>query len=92
MFAPMQPAWPFMTVTGRYARPLISKEIKAVDKRTGGLAADLQTLLRSIPGIGATTAALLVAYVGDIRRFDVPEKPVAYVGIDPSFENRDSRS
>jgi hypothetical protein len=28
--------------------------------------------------------------VGDIRRFDVREKPVAYVGIDLSFENRDS--
>jgi transposase len=64
-------------------RLLISKEIKTIDRRVGSLAADLQTLLRSIPGIGTTTAALLVAYVGDIRRFDVPEKLVAYVGIDP---------
>lgn len=45
-------------------------------------APETQSLLRSIPGIGPVSAALLVAYIGDIRRFSSPEKLVAYVGLD----------
>jgi transposase len=41
-----------------------------------------QHLLRSIPGIGAVSAACLVAYIGDIQRFSTPEKLVAYIGLD----------
>jgi transposase len=45
-------------------------------------APDTQALLRSIPGIGTTSAAALVAFVGDIHRFSSPEKLVAYIGLD----------
>jgi transposase len=38
--------------------------------------------LRSIPGVGITTAAALVAFIGDINRFSSPEKLVAYIGLD----------
>jgi transposase len=41
-----------------------------------------QCLLRSIPGIGAVSAASLVASVGDIHRFPSPEKLVAFIGLD----------
>jgi transposase len=41
-----------------------------------------QYLLRSIPGIGPVSSALLVANIGDIRRFPSPEKLVAYIGLD----------
>ena len=41
-----------------------------------------QHLLRSIPGIGAISAACLVAHIGDIHRFSSPEKLVAYIGLD----------
>jgi len=40
-------------------------------------------LLRSVPGIGTTTAALLAASIGDIARFAAPEAPVASIGTDP---------
>ena len=43
---------------------------------------ETQELLRSIPGIGITTAASLVAFVGDIERFSTPEKLIAYTGLD----------
>jgi transposase len=46
---------------------------------------DLQdrNYLDSIPGIGAVTAALLTAFIGDIERFDTPGKLVAYFGTLP---------
>jgi transposase len=62
---------------------LLLKEIKVMEKHMGQLSSDTQQLLRSIPGIGTNAAAMLVAYIGDIRRFDKPEKLVAYIGIDP---------
>lgn len=57
-------------------------EMKQIEKRMGKYVPDTQKLLRSIPGIGNITAASLVAYIGDIRRFPSPEKLVAYIGLD----------
>ncbi len=62
---------------------LLTYEMKEIEKRMGEYAAETQELLRSIPGIGKVTAASLVAYIGDIRRFATPEKLVAYIGLDP---------
>jgi transposase len=39
--------------------------------------------LDSIPGIGAVTAAMLTAFLGDIERFENPGKLVAYFGVLP---------
>jgi transposase len=39
--------------------------------------------VKSIPGIGMVTAAVLVAKIIDIGRFDTPEKLVGYFGIFP---------
>lgn len=48
------------------------------------LAADLPelSLWTSIPGIGETTAAILIGSIGDIRRFHSSNQVNAYVGID----------
>jgi hypothetical protein len=57
-------------------------EIRAIESRFCRFAPETQELLRSIPGIGANTAASLVAHIGDIHRFSSPEKLVAYIGLD----------
>ena len=44
---------------------------------------EVQSLLRTIPGIGLTGAAALAAYIGDITRFESAEKLVSYIGLDP---------
>ena len=62
---------------------VLNKEIKDIERKMSAYATATQTLLRSLPGIGSTSAAFLVAYVSDIRRFASPEQLVAYVGIDP---------
>lgn len=47
---------------------------------------DLKTdtaLMESIPGIGGTTAVKVLAYLGDIRRFDNAKALAAFVGVTP---------
>jgi transposase len=39
--------------------------------------------LDTIPGIGAVTAAVLTAFIGDVERFESPGKLVAYFGVLP---------
>jgi len=39
--------------------------------------------LLSIPGVGQSTAALIVAEIGEIDRFDRQEELVSYAGLDP---------
>jgi transposase len=60
----------------------LKHEIRAIERLFQHHEPQTQTLLRSIPGVGVLTAAMLVAFVGDIRRFSSPEKLVAYIGLD----------
>jgi hypothetical protein len=60
----------------------LEMEIKILEAHFLSYAPATQFLLRSIPGIGAISAASLVAHVGDIRRFSSPEKLAAYIGLD----------
>lgn len=61
----------------------LSIQIKALEKQMKGFQKDTQALLQSIPGIGPVTAASLVSCIGNISRFDTPEKLTAYIGLDP---------
>ncbi len=47
-------------------------------------------LLESIPGIGATTAALLLAEVGDISHFDNARQVAAFAGLVPRIRESGS--
>jgi transposase len=40
-------------------------------------------LMQTIPGIGRTTVAKVLAYVGDVRRFDSAKALAAFVGVSP---------
>jgi transposase len=60
----------------------LQKDIRAIEKEFANYEPLTQQLLRSIPGIGVLSAAALVAYVVDIKRFSSPEKLVAYIGLD----------
>ena len=60
----------------------ISAEMAAIEDKMSEYLPETQGLLRSIPGIGRISAAALVAYIGDIKRFSSPEKLTAYIGLD----------
>ncbi|MFA9427881.1 transposase [Natronorubrum sp. A-ect3] len=40
-------------------------------------------LLLTIPGVGQTKAAVIVAELGEIERFDTHKEVVSYAGLDP---------
>jgi transposase len=61
----------------------IAAEIKRIEKEMATFAPETQKLLQTIPGVGKVSSMLLVAHIGDITRFDTPEKLVAYIGLDP---------
>jgi len=61
----------------------LTTTIKSIGREMKGYEKDTQELLKSIPGIGDVAAASLVAFVGNIYRFDSPQKLVAYIGLDP---------
>jgi transposase len=61
---------------------LLEEQRQLVDDALAQLMAQVPHHLTSIPGVGSTTGAALLAEIGDIQRFDAPEKLVAYAGID----------
>ena len=61
---------------------LLEEQRHQVDLALAQLMEQVPQHLTSIPGVGPTTGAALLAEIGDIQRFDAPEKLVAYAGID----------
>jgi transposase len=61
---------------------LLEEQRDQVDVALTQLMEQVPQHLTSIPGVGPTTGAALLAEIGDVRRFDAPEKLVAYAGID----------
>lgn len=64
----------------------LHKMIKPIDKRLEALTKEhaVAKLLRTIPVVGAVTAAVIVAEVGDFARFTTPEQLASYAGLVPS--------
>jgi transposase len=61
---------------------LLETQRHRLDQAIADLMAQLPQHITSIPGIGAVTGAAMLAEIGDIHRFPLPEKLVAYAGID----------
>jgi transposase len=55
----------------------LRKEIRAIEKLFPNYEPGIHAPLLSIPGVGAFTAAALVAFIGSVERFPSPEKLVA---------------
>lgn len=62
----------------------LDSEIKIIDKKIKELMDEINTPVITIPGIGYTLAATIIAEIGDIHRFPKPSKLVAFSGLDPS--------
>ncbi len=63
----------------------LTSEIALVDKEIARYAVENAEIRRlmTIPGVDVTTAATLMATIGDIKRFPSPRHLVGYVGLDP---------
>jgi transposase len=61
---------------------LLEDQRDQVDAALAQLMDQIPQHLTSVPGVGPTTGAALLAEIGDVQRFEAPEKLVAYAGID----------
>ena len=61
---------------------LLEAQRQEVDLMLEHLMQQLPQYITSIPGIGLATGAAILSEIGDINRFESPEKLVAYAGID----------
>lgn len=62
----------------------IQGHIDQVEDRINELYSRFPCFLHTIKGLGAVSAAVILAEVGNIDNFDDPKKLVAFAGIDPS--------
>ena len=57
---------------------------RAEDHLASLLDGELARRLRTIPGVGPATCAVLIAEIGDIWRFDDVDQLLAYAGVHPA--------
>lgn len=62
----------------------LTKEIDEIEAEIKNILDSLGTTLLTIPGIGYTTAASIIAEVGDFSNFETPDKILAFAGMSPS--------
>ncbi len=70
----------------------LNERIKSVNQIIRAWAKDdpRAQLLISMPGIGIYSAAVIVADIGDIKRFDGPKQLCSYAGLVPSTRSSDT--
>jgi len=64
---------------------LLERQIEAADRHMASLLdSELARRLQTIPGVGPSTAAVLISEIGDITRFDDFDQLLAYAGVHPA--------
>lgn len=59
-------------------------ELDLLNSRIAAVVDTVQTPLMTIPGIGHTLAAVILAEIGTIERFQTPAQLLAFAGLEPS--------
>ena len=60
----------------------LENQIEELDEQISHLLKQVNQVITTIPGIGDTLGAIIVSEIGDIHRFDAPNKLVAFAGLD----------
>ncbi len=60
------------------------KTLKQIDQEIYLIMEKLDSPITTIPRIATTTGAVIISEIGDINKFDAPNKIVAYAGLDAS--------
>lgn len=62
----------------------LDSEIAEIEREIKRLMDEIDSPLLGIPGMGLRMAAMILAEIGDISRFDSPDKLLAFSGVSPS--------
>lgn len=63
---------------------LLEQQIKDLNSAIEDAMQSINSVLMTVPGIGAVNAACILGEIGDISRFSKPCKLLAYAGLDPT--------
>lgn len=64
---------------------LLNKQIEQYNDAIKEIMDEIDSPILSIPGIGYTLGAMIIAEIGDIHRFSKPAKLLAFAGMEPSI-------
>jgi len=62
---------------------LVEEQVKAVEKQIEAIYDKVGSIIRTVPGIGTITGAIILSEIGDIKRFSNPGQLIAFAGLDP---------
>lgn len=60
----------------------LENQIEELEQQIAALLQKTGSYITTIPGIGETLGAIIIGEIGDIHRFDAPNKLVAFAGLD----------
>jgi len=63
---------------------LLESQLDDTEKRLKELWSSIDTVIKSIPGIGTIDGAIIYSEIGDIARFSKPDQLIAFAGLDPA--------
>ncbi len=63
---------------------LLEQQIKELDSAITEVMESLNSVIMTVPGIGAVNGACILGEIGDVNRFSKPCKLLAYAGLDPT--------
>ena len=63
---------------------LITLQITEIESSIEKAMEEINSVVKTVPGIGSLNGAMIISEIGDINRFESPCKLLAYAGLDPS--------
>ena len=63
---------------------LFTQQLNEIDENINAIMDKLDSVIKTIPGIGSLNGAMIIGEIGDISRFKKPYQLLAYAGLDPS--------
>ncbi|MBB2183503.1 IS110 family transposase [Lachnospiraceae bacterium MD1] len=63
---------------------MYTEQLAEVDQSIHEIMDKMDSVIKTIPGVGAINGAMIIGEIGDISRFDKPCQLLAYAGLDPS--------
>ena len=63
---------------------LLDRQLEQIESEMTDIVRSLDSVIMTIPGIGAINGGMILGEIGDISRFTSPSKLLAFAGLDPS--------
>lgn len=63
---------------------MYTKQLSEIEKNITDIMTQMDSVIKTIPGIGFLNGAMIIGEIGDISRFQKPCQLLAYAGLDPS--------